>query len=179
MSALTSKRAKHIAIAVALLVVVIALATGVGKTLAYFTTYAEAKGSIEITMGDKTQIEEEFDTWTKHVAIKNESEPSQPVFVRVKAFAGSGFELIYKGDSKWTPGGDGYYYYTPVLNAGDTTTVLDVKIENIPKNPDAGENFNVVVIYETTPVYYDEAGNPKANWNVILDNGNISQGGGK
>lgn len=182
MSTLTSKRAKHAAIALALLVVAIALATGIGKTLAYFTTYAEAKGSVEITLGDKTQITEEFDSWTKSVVITNTPDAgttSQPVFVRVKAFSGSTYPLVYEGDKNWTPGGDGYYYYRPVLASGESTSVLKVKINDVPKDPTIGDNFNVVIIYETTPVYYDEAGNPKANWNVILDNGNISQGGGK
>lgn len=179
------KTTKRAAIALALLIVVAASATGVGKTLAYFTTYAEAKGAQTISLGDKTEITEEFSSWEKSVSITNQptdgSDKSQPVFVRVKAFSGSTYKLEYKyeADSNWSPGGDGYYYYGPILGSGESTSVLKVKITDVPVNPEQGDNFNVVVIYETTPVYYDENGNPKANWDIILDNGTLSQGGGK
>ena len=36
--------------------------------------------------------------------------------------------------------------------------------------------FNVVVIYESTPVMYREDGTPYADWNVVLDNGTSQSG---
>lgn len=171
---------KHIAVAGASLVVAAALVTGVGTTYAYFTTYAEAKGAQEISLG-KTEITEDFSSWTKSVVITNQqaagSSNSQPVFVRVKAFSGSTYPLQYICDSNWTPGGDGYYYYSPVLESGQSTSPLQVKITGVPEDPEQGDNFNVVVIYESTPVLYDESGQPKANWNIILDNTSLMQGG--
>lgn len=177
MNVLTSKFAKHTAIAVAVLIVAIALFVGVGKTIAYFTTYAEAKGTVEVTLGDKTTINEDMKENSKLVQINNDSD-SQPVFVRVKAFSGSTYPFTYESDGNWSPGNDGYYYYGPVLNPGEKTTELKVTIK-FPEDADVGDNFNVVVIYETTPVIYDAAGNPQANWKNILDNGNIPQGGDK
>lgn len=179
MKALTSKPAKFVAIAMAAIIVVAALVTGVGKTIAYFTTYAEAKGSQEIILGDSTTVTEKFKDWVKSVTISNDAQPSQPVFVRVKAFSGSTYPLTYIGDANWSKGKDGYYYYALPLNPGESTTKLDVKIEGIPDNPENGDNFNVVVVYESTPVFYDEDGNPKADWNVVLDSGSSTQGGGK
>ena len=42
-----------------------------------------------------------------------------------------------------------------------------VKIENVPvEDVKDGSEFNVVVIYETTPVLYDESGKPYADWNA-------------
>lgn len=175
MKVLTSKRAKYAAIAMAALIVVAALFTGVGKTLAYFTTYAQAKGTVGITLGDKTEITEDMDQKTKVVKISNSSD-SQPVFVRVKAFSGSIYDLKYQGDDNWTPGDDGYYYYALPLDPGQSTTELKVTIQ-FPENADSGDNFDVVVIYETTPVFYDESGNPKADWNNILDITKTTEGG--
>ena len=42
-----------------------------------------------------------------------------------------------------------------------------------PEDAKEGDDFNVVVVYESTPVLYDEKGDPypydKADWNQILD----------
>lgn len=179
MKALTSKQTKYAAIALAALVVVAALATGVGKTLAYFTTYAEAKGSQEILLGDTTTITERYEDWTKTVAITNSENSPQAVYVRAKAYSGSTYPLTYSGDSNWTKGEGNYYYYKLPLNPGETSGSLVVKISGIPEKLQGGENFNVVIVYETTPVMYDESGNAYADWNIILDNGEGSQGGGK
>lgn len=35
--------------------------------------------------------------------------------------------------------------------------------------PEDGESFNVIVIYESTPVRYDENGEPYADWSETLD----------
>ena len=37
-----------------------------------------------------------------------------------------------------------------------------------------GLTFNVVVIYESTPVLYREDGTPYADWNAVLDSGSSS-----
>lgn len=153
-------------------------------TLAYFTSYAEAKGGHPIFLGD-THITEVFSNWTKRVTVSNDG---QPVYVRARAFASNQYFLEYgtgtaNDDPKytcnygnWTRNDDGYYYYDTILGPGEKTSELMVRINNIPESVADGDSFNVVVIYESTPVQYDEHGNqiePKdADWNLIPDGGN-------
>ena len=181
--------AKAAIAAAIVMMVLVALSATVGTTLAYFTTYASAKGSIEISLEEQTTIKEDFDSWVKHLTIANNGTDSRPVFVRAKAFAGEEYTLTYSG-SGWSQGADGYYYYGTaptgdlaeakggtILMPGKETSQLDVTISDVPAGAKPGDNFNVVIVYETTPVLYDESGEPYANWNNILDNGNLSEGG--
>ena len=82
--------------------------------MAYFTTYAEASGNVTLNMGfTETKPTEEFSNWTKHVTVKNTGDFA--CFVRVKALAGEKYQdgLQYSdSDGKWTPGEEGYYYYS-------------------------------------------------------------------
>ena len=59
------------------------------------------------------------------------------------------------------------------MPGGGNTEVLNIVINNIPTKEDGlevGDQFNVIVIYESTPVLYDEGGNPlPADWNATLD----------
>ena len=88
----------------------------------------------------------------------------------MKALNGSEYTLTYTDTSgKWTPGSDGYYYYSDIVNGGEATGGLDIKIGNVPESVEDGSSFNIVVVYETTPVRYDENGKPYADWNATLD----------
>ena len=90
--------------------------------------------------------------------------------MRVKVFAGEMFQdsLSYSDDSgKWTPGEDGYYYYSDIVPAGGMTEELRVMIDNM----DAEQSFNVIVAQECTLVQYDDSGSPYADWNTIADSG--------
>ena len=163
------------------------LAASINNAMAYFTSYAKAQGGYTIELGDaKTTITEELSSWTKHVTITNDSN-SQPVYVRVKVFCGSAYQLVPQDeDGTWEKGGDGYYYYTGgntgdphyagILYPGESTTEFLVQINNVPKDVKDGKSFNVVVIYETTAVQYHEDGRPYADWTVTLDSGS-SEGG--
>lgn len=163
------------------------LATSMGSTMAYFTTYVTASGgyvlrlnSIPDRPGDETEIEEQFEDWTKHVRITS-SDEARPMYVRVRAYAGSQFLLTYEGNN-WEMGWiykngqpvkpDGYYYYKHILNGGERTTELDI---HITFNEELGiandDHFDVIVIYETVPVQYDDSGNPFANWDLVADGG--------
>ena len=146
---------------------------GIGQAWSYFTTYAEASGGYTIHLGDRTEITESFTEWTKHVVIANE-ESSEPVYIRVRAFCGSQYTIAYSGEG-WTAGSDGYYYYNSAVDGGGSTGALDVKIENIPENPEDRESFNVIVIYESTPVRYHEDGSAytveETDWSELLDTG--------
>lgn len=159
------------------------LTMGINSALAYFTTYTVAEGGYTVHLGDRTQIRESFDSWTKHLTVTNDPE-AEPVFVRARAFcARYGFHYASASD-RWTTGKGGwneivpagpdeYYYYTEMLRGGESTDVLDVVIEIPSKEEgetfDEGENFNVIVIYESTPVRYREDGTPYADWTQTLD----------
>jgi hypothetical protein len=146
--------------------ILLVLGVSIGSTMAYFSTYTTAQGGKVIHLGAATEIEEAFDSWTKRVTVTSD-ENSQPVYVRAIAYAGSQYELTYEGTG-WSRGDDGYYYYGNALEGGASTEELLVHIGNVP---DDAEAFDVVVIYETTPVLYDENGNPYADWSqkVVSD----------
>ena len=150
-------------------------AAGIGEAWAYFTTYAEAKGGYRIKLGYETEIEEKVSNWEKTVIISSK-EGSQPIYIRAKAFCGADFELDYSGD-KWTfEEDDGYWYYNDIVYGGGKTEPLKVKIINIPENVEDSFEFNVVVIYESTLVRYNEDGSPFADWSATLDSGRTEGG---
>lgn len=154
--------------------VIFAAAAGIGEAWAYFTTYASAQGGYIIHLGYETEIEENFLNGVKTVIISN-SEDSQPVYIRAKAFGGGNHPLTYSGGS-WYDGGDGYWYYDKIVYGGEQTEPLDVTIANIPDIPEEEFEFDVVVIYESTPVRYDTEGKPYADWTNKWDTGE-SEGG--
>lgn len=138
-----------------------------GTAMAYFTTYAEATGGITLNLGTTTTIpKEEVSNWTKHVVIENTGD--YDCYVRIKAFAGDKYQdgLVYSDASgKWTPGTEGYWYYSDIVPAGGSTGEIQIKIDNMETETD----FNVIVVQECTPVQYDADGKPYADWEVIAD----------
>ena len=149
-----------------LLVVAIALVLSmtVGLTLAYFSDSTAAKGGKAVTLGGQTKIEEQQNDDNKVIWIKNTGETD--VIVRVAAYGPT--EITYSGDG-WTAGGDGYYYYDRVLQAGETSDPLTAKWD-VPA--DLGDDYNVVVVHESDQVVYDASGRviaPKADpaWAVV------------
>ena len=138
-----------------------------GTAMAYFTTYTEASGGVTLNMGfSETIPKEDFSNWTKHVSVENTGD--YDCYVRVKALAGSKYQdgLQYSdSDGKWTPGEDGYYYYSDPIAPGESTSVLDIRIDS--KESDA--SFNVVVVQESTKVLYNENNETYADWTQIAD----------
>ena len=157
-----------------LVALVLVICAGMGTTWSYFSTYAETAGGVPIAFNDRTEIiriEEEFSDWTKHVVLKSDAN-SNPVFVRVKAFSGLPYDLTYYAPfGNWTLGDDGFYYYNEILNGGGSTNELQIRINNVPANAADKDNFNVVVVYEYTPVLYAADGTAYADWNARVDNG--------
>lgn len=145
------------------------LGLSVGTAMAYFTTYTEAAGGVELELGfTETIPHEEVTDWTKHIRIENTG--NYDCYVRVKVFAGEKFQdsLTYSDDSgKWTKGADEYYYYSDIVPAGGMTEELRVMIDHM----DAEQSFNVIVVQECTLVQYDDNGSPYADWNTIADSG--------
>ncbi|MBR2806589.1 MAG: hypothetical protein IKE18_07400 [Oscillospiraceae bacterium] len=145
-------------------------ALAVGTSIAYFTTYTAAKGSQTIHLGYTTRISEEYDDFAKSLTIHNDEKSGQYVYVRAKAFSDSSVEISYSDyDGKWNPGEDDFYYFADPVAPGGDTSVLKVIMVSVPENPEEGDTFNVVVIYESTAAKYREDGTPYADWNEVLD----------
>lgn len=140
--------------------IVLPLTIGTGSALAYFTANVTAGGGAMVAVGTDTEIHEDVSSMTKHVTIRNH-ESGGAVYVRVMAYTDSLHTLTYTG-SGWTKNGD-YYYYNSVLEPGTETSQLDIKIKAKPGAVQQ-EDFNVIVIYEQTPVEYvtDENGDTTA-----------------
>lgn len=151
---------------------------------AYFTTYVTAKGGYQLDFGETTDIEENVSQMTKHIVIQNTGDANgdQDVYVRVKVFNGSIFDLAFSdgeassmgdqassvGDGSWSLGEDGYYYYSKILKPQEMTSVLDAKITDLPE--DYKDSFNIIVVQECTPVTYNADGSAKeADWSATLD----------
>ena len=135
-------------------------------------------------MGDETEITEDFADWTKKIEISSR-EDSEPVYIRARAFCAE-YSLEYSGDG-WIrvppklpaaeETGDYWYYYDGILEGGKTTSPLNVMIKDVPKkenedpdkNPEIGDRFNVIVIYESIPVKYDSDGTRYQPWEIDWD----------
>lgn len=177
---------RHILLTI--LVFTLVISASIQPAIAYFTSYATAKGSVEINLGDTTEISETFDpkTLTKTIVISSE-ENSEPVYIRAKViYTGlDGQNAFTASGEGWTAlQDDGYYYYgstkddLTILKGDEETTELKVTITSVPDNPEDGTSFSVTVIYESTPVRYN-ADHPTgyALWNkewtekIVLDQG--------
>lgn len=148
----------------------------VGSALAYFTTYCAAEGSVTMNMGfTDTEIDETVDSTGKHVTIRNTGE--YDCFVRVRVFAPDITNAGYTPGDGWTQDGD-YWYYTPVLAPGAETSELLVTYD-FPEGEDQEDypEFNIVAIYECTPVVYDENGNPYGDWDYVITASDTEQEG--
>lgn len=164
------------ALAASALVVSMSLASGVEDAWAYFTTNTNAAGSHTVSLtAERTEIDENFSflDWTKTLTVTNGE--GREVYVRAKVFGGGGYPLTISGENWNLNQTDGYYYWTDggsgILGVSQSTSVLQVKIGNndIPTEVEDPQSFDVVIVYETTPVQHDAAGNSYADWNLKLD----------
>ena len=137
---------------------------GLGRAMAYFTTYVTAAGGYPVTLGYETEIEEEVNDMTKHIVISNTGDSD--CYVRVKVFSGSQFEISFSNGGGWSQSDDGYWYYEEILPVGESTSELLAAI-TVPE--DYTDTFNIVVVQECTPVLYHESGEPYADWEREVD----------
>ena len=150
----------------------LAVGLSVGSAMAYFTTYAVAQGGYTIELGEiETELEEKVDLIDPKKEIKLKNTGDMDCFVRLKVLVGDAFKEDMKftepgEEGKWTPGADGYYYYSDILKAEEMTTQLNVSFV-FPE--EEVTQFNVIVIQECTPVLYGEGGAPYADWNNKAD----------
>lgn len=158
---------------ICLAAVVLTLVAGIAveNAMAYFTTYVTARGGYTVDLGfTRTEIEEKVEYGKKVITLTNTGDYA--CYVRLKALTGDAYKesLLYSepsGAGKWTPGAEGYYYYSDIVVPAGVTTELEVKF-SFPEGKEP-TNFNVIIIQECTPVLYDEYGNPYADWTVTAD----------
>ncbi len=181
------------------LVFALILTSTIQPAIAYFTTYVRARGGYTVSIGDTTKIRERYSDWTKHVVISNE-EGSEPVFIRARVLYSGKYGVSVSGEGWTERNDDGYYYYgssataLTIVEGGKETTALDVTITGVPVVPtennetDAeveeafkrlkdGEGFSVTVIYESTPVRYQEDGTAYADWDAKVIEVDSTTGG--
>lgn len=159
---------KRITLLLTAFALVVTMSLSVGSSMAYFTTYATARGGYQIVLGHQTKITEDYDNWKKTIVVSNTG--SVPVYVRVKAFAGNSITLNYSGSTKWTyNNSDQYWYYSDIVPVGGSTESLVVSIEF--DRSKVSSDFNVIVVQECTPVLYDASGSPYADWSLSTKTG--------
>ena len=136
---------KHRVLAsVVLASVIIVGCISVKPTLAYFTTFASAKGGVSIDIGPTTRVKEKFKDWKKTIQIENTGKVD--CFVRCKVIAASQFTITASGNN-WSLSDDGYWYYSKVKDLGDTnylghknfTVLKPEQEEDFEMNCDAGD----------------------------------------
>ena len=147
--------------------------SSIKDSLAYFTTYTTTRGSARLALGPRTEIKETIERQTKQIQIKNTGETD--CFVRARIYAGSLIILTESEDvpaggaAHWRKDADGWWYYEAVLKPGENTNVLFVKIDVHKDMMDFDiNNFNVIVVQESTPALYQEDGTPYADWNLSI-----------
>ena len=151
------------------LAAVLVLGASAGSAGSYFTTYVTAQGGHELHLRDvHVDVEDTVVGTTKSITVSNTGEV--PCYVRAKAIQASTNDvpIDYSGsDVGWFDGGDGYWYYSGIVEPGDTAPVLKAEIKLPTSSPERpipeGTTFNVTVITECAKIFYDEAGNAKPN----------------
>ena len=142
----------------------------VGSALAYFTAFDTAAGGVDLDLGfTETIPNEKVEDGKKQITLTNTGE--YDCYVRLKVLTGDAYKkgVTYSepdGAGKWTPGTDGYYYYSDIVKPGEVTAQLDVSFLFPTEDP---ADFNVIIIQECTPVIFDQNGNPYADWAVKAD----------
>lgn len=154
-------------ISIALVVAMIAIIAA--GSFAYFTDTDDATntftvGKVDITLTEPKWVEsgsEDADTVYAGEPLAKDptvtvADNSNPCFVRVKVenldqFGPKG-DITYRTDyvtgklgENWVDGGDGYFYYTKVLEAGQTTDALFDQVV-MPTGLTGGENAEDIVV---------------------------------
>lgn len=170
------KNMKTICLALVALALIVSL--NIGNAWAYFTNNTAANGSKELNLDfSKGEIEEKItindSNGKKTIWITNTGD--YDCYVRMKAFSiaelaytvepegvdSEGLEIV-KGT--WSAGENGFYYFSKELKPGESTEPIEVGF-NFP-NGETPEDFKVIIVEESTPVLYNEIGEPYADWDA-------------
>lgn len=145
---------------------ILCVITLAGTAFAYFTDAKEASGSHTLQLGYSTELVEGFDTdGNKQIVMTNTGETE--VYVRTLIYygteVGQDIEVDIPGAENWEKQGDNTWFYNQPLKPGEYTSVLPVTIttgEGVNL-----ENFDVIVIGQTTRALYDSNNDPyPADW---------------
>ena len=150
--------------------IALALGAGIAPAYAYFTDSTEANGGLRVNVTPTTTITETYGNRTKHLVIKNTG--TAPVFVRARVFSTEDYTAEGTG---WTANGDYIDYGEAVAAGGGETSELTVTL-NFPEGATKDDEFNVIVVYESTPAQYDSNGDPAPDWNYKLNTGTAEGG---
>ena len=161
------------AVILAVLAFALVLGMGIAPAWAYFTDSTMASGAIEIeTAPPTTHIHESVKDGVKYVSIENDASSKTAVFVRARVF--TTLEYTAAGTNWSAADADGWMTYSQAVEPGASTESLDIKITF----PDAkqGDNYNVVVVYQSIPAQFDSQGNPTPDWSQVLDEATEKEG---
>lgn len=148
---------KQIRNSLILLSVISLLLISVPSALAYIFIHKDDKASNSVTLKYKEEIDETVTELSKDVIITADAD-SDYVFVRVTSFITADLKdkMIQNTEgTDWTYS-DGYWYYKKPIKDGESTEALSVYYGGLPKNPEDGDNFHVVVVYESVPALFSE-----------------------
>ena len=175
---------KHISLPLASVAVALVIAMGIAPAWAYFTDSSTASGTLTL---DSPKFVPDIKEWygqrVKHVVITNSDEATMPIYVRVRVYVPQALTAKIAG-TNWTGPVDEWYEYSEIVAPGGATGELTVELTfppvqspEAPKGAVVGDNYNVVVVYQATPVLYKSDGTPYADWSYTLDSG--TTGGGE
>ncbi len=172
---------KHAALP--LLAAVLVLGAAAGNSSSYFTTYVTANGSGTVHLRDvHVDVDDSWEGSAKNITVRNSGTPGKdgPCYVRAKAIQASTMEtqITYSGVG-WDDGGDGWYYYSGILQPGQAANPLTANLSMPPKPGEKpipeGTEFNVTVITECAKIFYDANGDPIPN-GPYYDGWNLEEG---
>lgn len=165
---------KRKSIVTAGLAVALVLGAAVAPAAAYLTDNDEALGQVPVgPLSTVVRIEEKVEDLSKVVTLTAD-EKSGPVYVRMRAYTGPDYmkKLVYAAGEGWDrePDSEGWFYYAPILNPGEPASSFGVELVDLPEGTLLlpGDKVNIVIVYEYTPVLYQEDGTPYADWNLDL-----------
>lgn len=175
------KRSSVIAVALAS---ALAIGASIVPAWGYFTDTTMATGGMPITVGTETEMHEWYARSTKHVVVSNSEESATPVYVRARVY--SSLEYTATGENWPTvTDADGWYYYPTIVNPGADTSELTVTItfpvvqsEEQPDGSVYGDNYNVIVYYESTPAIWNSQANAydPPDWSKVVYSGSEERG---
>lgn len=153
---------------IALLTAVMILTMTAGLTTAYFSDVDPYAGEAQLILKGKTEIHEGDKDTEKNIQIENVGEV--PVFVRVRLFGPDQLE-IKLADGTWIAGGDGYYYYSKILQPGETTPkdkLIGTVTMSEKEAAELGDSFTVTAVQECSTIIYDDSNvaQPMLGWTL-------------
>ena len=138
-----------------LLMTILILTFTAGSAWAYFTDYEQLAGVAAIKLGHSTHIEEKPTDTSKTVKIQNTGEVD--VIVKVTLYGPDGMTVEGNEDWQITDNKDGSFlaYYKKILPAGDSTSTIVAKIDDIPVTIE-NMDTEIIVQQESCIVEFDE-----------------------